>query len=33
LQKALSGLRVDKVTPEQIENIRQAKAQLENTLG
>lgn len=33
LQKALSKLRVDKVTPEQIENIRQAKAQLEVTLG
>ncbi|MBO5178623.1 MAG: molecular chaperone DnaK [Lachnospiraceae bacterium] len=33
LQKALSRLRVDKVTPEQIENIRQAKAQLENALG
>ncbi len=33
LQKALSKLRLDKVTPEQIENIRQAKAQLEVTLG
>jgi len=32
LQKALSRLRVDKVTPEQIENIRQAKAQLEQSL-
>ncbi|MBQ3134038.1 MAG: molecular chaperone DnaK [Clostridia bacterium] len=33
LQKTLSKLRVDKVTPEQIENIRQAKSQLEITLG
>ncbi len=33
LQKALSKLRVDKVTPEQIENIRQAKVLLEQTMG
>ncbi|MBP3610296.1 MAG: molecular chaperone DnaK [Lachnospiraceae bacterium] len=33
LQKTLSKLRVDKVTPEQIANIRQAKAQLEQTMG
>ena len=33
LQKALSKLRVDKVTPEQIENIRLAKAQTEQTMG
>ena len=32
LQKALFKLRLDKVTPEQIENIRQAKAQLEQSL-
>ena len=32
LQKALSKLRVDKVTPEQIENLRQAKTQLEQMM-
>ena len=33
LQKAISKLRVDKVTPEQIEHIRITKAQVEQTMN